>query len=526
MRLERLKILLSVVILVSILLVVRVFHTMIIAGSSLRTQADENRFWHKLIFPPRGIIFDRHHVPLVENTVMYARITGDPFAIHPTFEPINEHEALNELIVRPEVVERFSQRFYPFGNALAHVVGYVGYGSARSKVGQTGLERIFQTDLAGGTGIEQYEMNATGKLTRLVHVEEPPLGKDISVSIDAELSKKAADLMAGRKGAVIVSEIENSELLVLLSSPGFDPANVSGVLNAPDKPLLNRALSAYPPGSVFKMMTALAALKSGTIHADTLVRDEGELKVGEAVFRNWYFSSYGRTEGEISMVRALSRSNDIFFYKIAGLIGPDAIASMAKLFHLGEKTGIELPGEQAGLIPTPAWKEQVVGEKWYLGDTYHMGIGQGDVLVTPLQLNAMTAALARRGIWCKPTLLLSPPICEDLGLAKEDLKTVVSGMRDACSTGGTAFPFFAYNALQGEAQKIACKTGTAEHGGKDEKGNRATHAWFTMFYPLLSPRIAITVLLESEASAPYLEGSADAAPIAKAIWEFWLQSKP
>ena len=207
--------------------------------------------------------------------------------------------------------------------------------------------------------------------------------------------------------------------------------------------MLQRAVTGqYPPGSTFKLMTALSALQNGAITADTSVNDEGTLKIGEFSFGNWYFSQYGRVEGEVKLIKAIQRSNDIYFYKVAEWVGPAKLAAFARLFHFGRPSGIELSGEAGGTIPDPEWKVKTVGEPWYLGDTYHMGIGQGDVLVTPLQLNQMTAAIAYGGVWCKPHLLFQDKVqCEDLGVSPEHLVSVIEGMKAACSPGGTAFPF-------------------------------------------------------------------------------------
>lgn len=529
-KIHRIRMLFVLFVCIATLLAIRIFHVMVISGDELRSKADDNRFFHKYFSPPRGIIFDRNDNPLVSNVVLYAKIIGDPKSLHPKVEPIDEHQALELLISNPETVVTLQKRFYPFGNALSHVVGYLGFPAEgdqsilNERVGKSGLELTLNSQLRGEVGSHEYEINAKGSLTRLIKTIEPTYGKDLKISLDAELSVQSSQLLEGKKGAVIVSEIETSQIIVMVSGPTYDPLNLADSLEDSNKPLLNRALQPYPPGSVFKMMTSLAALKMGKLDADRLINDEGEIKVGEAVFRNWYFTSYGKTEGEINLVKALSRSNDIFFYKIASEIGPDQIAAMANAFHLGQKTGVELSGEQAGLTPTPSWKENKIGEKWYLGDTYHMGIGQGYLLVTPLQVNAMTAALARGGVWCRPTLLQGTPICEDLGIDKDHLKLISLGMRDACSSGGTAFPFFEHNSKVEEAQKVVCKTGTAEFGPRDEKGHRPTHAWFTMYYPMEKPKIAITVLLESSQGQVFLEGSGDAAPIAKTIWELWLAS--
>ena len=188
-----------------------------------------------------------------------------------------------------------------------------------------------------------------------------------------------------------------------------------------------------------------------------------------------YFSQYGRTEGEISLVKALQRSNDIYFYKAAEWIGPDALARFARLFKYGTRTGVELTSESVGVIPDRAWKKEVMREQWYLGDTYHMGIGQGDVSATPLQVHAATAAIANDGVWCQPRLVASSPTkCEDLGVSLEYLKVIREGMKEACAPGGTAFPFF-----DGKPVVVACKTGTAEIGEKDEKGTPYT--WMAHF---------------------------------------------
>lgn len=517
---------------VIVLLSLRILHLSVFLGEQLRQQADENRFFRKVFFPPRGVVFDRGGIPLVQNSVLYAQIVGDPLVAHPRISPIDEHKALDLLVSQPEMVEKLYQRFYTFGSDTSHVLGYVGFPALHDsgeyfseKIGKDGLERYLEKELRGSYGIEEYEINAHGSIQRLVRVIDAKPGKDTTISIDSSLTQKAAELMRGRTGAVVVSDISTAQVLVLVSSPAYDPMNISPSLGDPGKPLLNRALQAYPPGSVFKMITALAALKKGSIDDDTLIKDEGEVRVGDQVYRNWYFSAYGKTEGDINVTKALARSNDVFFYKVAEKVGPESIAELSSLFHLGKRTGLELRGERAGLVPLPSWKEKTVGEKWYLGDTYHMGIGQGYVLTTPLQINAMTAALARRGVWCRPTLMMSERECEELSIPKKDLETVIMGMMDACSSGGTGVPFFGYNGTVEQALRVACKTGTAEQGARDEKGNRPTHAWFTMFYPAQSPEVAITVLLESTSEQKFLEGSSDAAPIAKAIWDAWVSSQ-
>jgi penicillin-binding protein 2 len=250
----------------------------------------------------------------------------------------------------------------------------------------------------------------------------------------------------------------------------------------------------------------LAGLETGAINADTSVLDEGILRVGDYEYRNWYYTQYGRTEGEISLVRALARSNDIYFYKVAEWTGPDKLAEFSQLLGLGKKTGIELNAEAAGLIPTPSWKEKTLGEPWYLGNTFHMGIGQGNILTSPIQIAQLTQAVANDGELCSARLInLSQPTesssaesieqeqnCAQLSLNPDNLALVMNGLLGACSPGGTAYPFFTHNQQmlnnqeglsyeeQFEAGAVACKTGTAEFGAVDEQGHRKTHGWFTL----------------------------------------------
>lgn len=516
------------------LLIVRMGDVMVVRGDAFRKRADDNRFFTRVLTPHRGIILDRNNTLLVKNNPRYRKIVGNVHALHPELVDIDQKEAFDLMIQAPEQLVYENTRVSLFGPALAHVIGYTGFVdpsrdqdvvSLSQRVGKTGIEKEFDTQLRGIFGSQQFEMSAKGSIVGLLSQTKATSGLEIKTSIDAVLTTHAYELLAGQPGSIIVSDIEGSQVLVMTSSPSFSINDVAPALYDDGKPLINRSLHAYPPGSVFKMITALAGLESGSIDENTTVKDEGQITVGEQTFGNWYFRQYGRTEGEIAVVRALARSNDIYFYKIAEEVGIEDIAAMSTRFHLGDATGIELPSEDAGLVPTPAWKEKRKGEKWYLGDTYHVGIGQGDVLTTPLQINAMTAAIARKGVWCRPTILSSDRReCEDLELHETNLDLVRRGMKEACSDSGTAFPFFEWNSKATEEQKVACKTGTAEHGGQDSQGRRKTHAWFTMFYPFEKPAIAITVMLESTQEKPFLEGSRDAAPIAKRIWELWHES--
>lgn len=417
------------------------------------------------------------------------------------------------------------------GSDFAHVTGYLGevtpdevgkidpnctWRGPRKLgqlIGKAGLEKEYNCLLSGTDGEDLIEVNSKGEKIRELGKKEPIPGKDLHTNIDFFLQKKAAEAMQGKIGAVIATDTKG-EVLVYYSSPGFDPANPSGSLNNSDLPFFDRVIAGtFHPGSVFKPVVALGALEQGVIDENYRFNDTGAISVktlyGNYSYSNWYYTQYGRTEGEIGVVRAIARSTDTFFYKVGEMLGPDAIASWADKFGLGEKTNIDLPGEVAGLIPTPDWKEKIKGERWFLGNTYHMSIGQGDIAVTPIEINRYVAALAS-GKLCRPYLnsLLSPD-CKDLKLDQKDLDLVKEGMVGVCSSGGTGYTFFDF------IPRVACKTGTAEVGTDGEP-----HAWFILFAPYDNPEIAVTVLVERGG-----EGSSVAGPIARKIMDQWKLEK-
>jgi len=276
-------------------------------------------------------------------------------------------------------------------------------------------------------------------------------------------------------------------------------------------PMLNRAIGAhYPPGSTFKIVSLVAGLEEGKIDRETIYKDTGQVKIGDFVYNNWYFTQYGRVEGEIDLITALKRSTDTFFYKMGEWVGAVKLADWAREFNLGSKTKIDLPGEIAGLVLDPKTKKESRGESWFLGNTYHLAIGQGFLLTTPLQVNTMTSVIANRGKLCPPKINLDQKVdCRDLSLEPETLDLIEEGLKEVCLPEGTAFPFFDFE------PRVAGKTGTAEFGDFEDR----THAWFTAYAPADEPEIVVTVLLEAGG-----EGSYDAAPIAKEIFEFWFEN--
>lgn len=600
------------------LLFLRLGDIQLVNGSTYKEQADENRFFNQVLPAQRGLVLDRYGEPLVWNVQQYFQLS-DPKVLFPIKTPISRDAALQLIASQGgEAVTTRPQRLYRYPSSLAHTVGYVGEVTAEDlqkdsalkpgmMLGKAGLELQYEERLRGQEGKVVYEVDALGKKQRQVQTQPALPGKDLGTTVDPYLSEYAARQLGDALGTVIVTDASTGKVLALTSRPTFDPNVFSQVSEDPEREaqrkqqvqqlfqdprnlFFNRAISgAYPPGSTFKLVTALAGLEADKIDGSTQVVDEGVLRVGEFEFGNWYYRQYGRTEGSIGLQRAIARSNDIFFYKAAEWIGPSALAEFARMFGFGARTGIELPAEARGLVPDPEWKESVRGEKWYLGNTYHYGIGQGDLLTTPIQIAQMSQAIANDGLLC-PLSLLSGTYesgaqvkgnetdCRQVGLTTEHLRMVQEGMVAACSANGTAFPFFSYNEGKVDTSRsveyslaqgaVACKTGTAEFGGANEEGHRKTHALFTAFFNLpratgsaelatatpsaltaeqsrvkpvgemsddelktlwsdkvkqfgFPSKLSITVLLESDETVPFREGSADAAPVAKKIVD-WL----
>lgn len=558
---------------VLVVLALRAFDLQIVQGKELKEVAEQNRVFHKRIIANRGILLDRFGKPLVYNKPIYYQLQY-PNRLYTQRTVIEESKALDLLTASASTVFTQQYREYVAPESLSQVVGYVAPVNKEDLdrnpdfhlhqfIGKVGLEAVYEPDLAGIDGEVVYETNAKGEILRKISEQEPKSGDTIRTTLDSELSDFVFSLLKGKKGAIMVGNSDTGEVLSLVSSPTFNANDFSrpvyseqeeqerrSKLNQyfqdPNKLFFNRALAGgYPPGSIFKPVTALGGLEADAFDAETTVDDEGILKVGDFEYGNWYYSQYGRVEGSLSLVRAIARSNDIFFYKAAEWLGPDRLAQMARLLGLGAKTGIELPAEASGIVPDPQWKEKTIGEHWFLGNTYHFGIGQGDLLVTPVQMFQVLTLFANRGKLCAPTLIKNKEgNCKNISVTQEHLDLIREGMQQACSSGGTAYPFFPWNSA--EEDKVFCKTGTAEFGAADAKGHRKTHGWFEAFTHLplhelpmdqssvstthveqkkeqYPQNIAIIVLVESDEDQPYKEGSRDAAPLALEILK-WLKA--
>lgn len=576
------------------ILTLRLFQLTIIRGHELRALADGNRTRELVRHAPRGMIYDRTGKIISQNVAHFRLLTpctsSSSNGCRQTISKAEGEQLKVEGLPPGSFLEVDYTRVYPYPFSLAHILGYTGEINDREmsdeyyklhkyrvgdRIGRQGAESLFEEKLRGRDGRELVEVDASGRILRtLGQVAEIP-GENVTLTLDADLSQVARDAFPpGMKGAVIVTKPTTGEILVAYSAPSFSLTDFASGLSStaysalvenPAQPLFNRVIGGvYPPGSTFKIVTSIAALEEGAITKDTKVEDIGVIKIGPFSFPNWYFLQYGKTEGLVDLVKALGRSNDIYFYKAGEWVGISSLAAWAGKIGIGRASGLPLGGEAIGLFPDPAWKKSHFtsaadredrNDEWYLGDTYHVAIGQGYLLATPLQVNRWTNVIASGGKLCKPTLekvLSSKSLvqsCDDLGIKKTNIDLIIRGMVAACATGGTGWPFFNFTVdkfvqsdqlvqLDKQSQKIqipiACKTGTAEYG--DPK-NR-THAWFTAFGPVPNdytklasqgqalrsgenvisgePEISVTVLVEAGG-----EGSYVAAPIAKEIFQAW-----
>ncbi|MBI4050350.1 MAG: penicillin-binding protein 2 [Candidatus Doudnabacteria bacterium] len=459
-------------------------------------------------------------------------------------------------------------RDYKDAAVFAHALGYVGKINAQEfellasegylfndSLGKTGVEQIYETDLRGEFGERQVEVDAKGVVKKVFGEKDPVPGSNLYLNIDAGLQKKLYEALTKRlvaltrkKAAAIAMDPRSGRILAFLSLPSFDnnlfaegisPDAYQKLISDKNQPLFNRAISGiYPPGSTVKPMVAASALQEGTITTRTIIDDRGYI-----VIRNiyggpdYYFYGYGRKAlGLMDVRRAIELSSDIFFYIVGGGYDPVNIAGLGieklaeyyRQFKLGSRLDIDLPGEEEGLVPDPEWKrgyfaEDPLSARWYLGDTYHVSIGQGDLLVTPLQILSWTATIANGGKIYKPFLAdriqdnqgelirkFEPEIVGEPQIEAQYLGVVREGMRQAV-VSGTA------RSLNSLPITSAGKTGTAQF---DARNPNRTHAWFTAFAPYEEPQIAIVVLIEDGG-----EGGVNSVPVVREVLDWWAKER-
>jgi len=536
----------------------RLVQLQLLRGSRYRALSAENRLRIVRRYAPRGMILDRAGRVMATNRLRFdvavvperinrtqrsavagrlARLLGVPASLvsermaapHPPFEPVVVAADVGRdavarvgesalLLPGVEVVLRPVRR-YPNGALAAHLLGYVREISSKEletraasgyrlgdSIGKAGLERRWESTLRGEDGGEQVEVDRAGRPVRVIGKQEPIPGRDLVLTLDADVQAAAEAGLAGRRGAVVAMDPRNGDIIALASAPTFDPnvfaRRVSreqwAALTGPGKPQSNRATTGrYQPGSVFKLVTALTALEAGRADTSSRFYCPGSLKVSDHVFHCWR----RRGHGAIGFLDGFAQSCNVMFMTLGRRVGPTAMASMARRLGVGQLSGIDLAEEQSGLIGDPQWRREHGRRRWSIGDTCQMAIGQGDLLITPIQAARMMAAVANGGRLVTPRLRKQDPVrSEPVGLQPNSLAVVRQGLR-AVVERGTG------RAARDPDLAIAGKTGTAEnpHG--------PPHAWFVGYAPADDPRLVVAVLVEQGG-----HGGAVAAPIAKAVF--------
>src|SRR6266545_2106775 len=553
------------------------WYIQLVRGDEYRQMAEENRLRKLPIQAPRGLIYDRHGRLLVENIPSYnlmldrsrstdlpgalafaAGVVGRPVAELrsildryrgiPDFTPVLLAENLSlaqvarfhvNSLEHPEFeVEIQHLRLYRHGAQTAAFLGYLGEVTqdeidrtdGRYKpgdlVGKKGLEQAYDAELRGEEGERAVVVDSRGEPLEVFGEKPAVPGKTLKLTIDLELQQEAARWLEGpeRVGAIVAMDPRNGEILALVSSPGYNPNIFArrlqvddwrALLDDPNKPLQNRAIqNTYSPGSTFKVIMATAGLTEGVFNEHTRVFCGGSGVFYGRVFRCWKKGGHGSVDAR----SAIKGSCDVFFYTLGQKLGIERIARYARMFGLGQPTGIDIGGEKKGLVPDPDWSLKARGFKWYPGETISVSIGQGPVLMTPLQMASMAAMIANGGYRVTPHLVedadVPPPV--HVPFDPHALRIVREGMWAVVNEpGGTA-----YVSARVPGAEIAGKTGTVQVIAQAQRLDAHAlpfkyrdHAWFTSFAPLNNPEIVVAVFAEHGGS-----GSHSAAPIAQAIY--------
>lgn len=573
----------------------RLFYLQVTNHDYYTTQSHDNRVKLVPIAPTRGLIFDRHGVVLAENQPAYRlEITPEQvpdmdalLAKLQSILDINEDDidqfrrSLRHKHTFDSIGIRFNlsdqevarvatiqhrlpgvqivaglNRYYPLGETLAHVVGYVGRLDERdlrnvdstnylntSHIGKSGIEKYYESRLHGEIGYQQVETNAEGRILRVLQQTPPTPGENIHLTLDAPLQAIAEQALENYNGAIVAMDPNNGDILALVSKPGFNPNLFVNGIGHRDfenlqknsaQPLYNRALlGRYPPGSTIKPFIGLAGLKYGITHEHYQMYCPGfyVLPIGEErKFRDWKKQGHGT----VDLDTAITESCDVYFYDLALNLSIDRIYPFLKAFGFGDKTGIDMPVENGGLLPSRDWKRQRKGQPWFPGETLNIGIGQGFLLATPLQLTVATATLANQGKHVLPRLLLDNRNTGNIVTGTDPLLQEVKPRQWEYIRQAMVH---VVNSIHGTARKIASpdykiagKTGTSQVFGikqeeEYEEANVALklrdHALFIAYAPAEKPKIAIAVVVENGGS-----GGSVAAPIAGKILKHYMAVNP
>ena len=565
-----------------VVIIGRLYYLQIVESDKYQTMSDENRISTRFLVPPRGMIFDRNGEIIAKNeqnfqALLIAEQAPDIATTLDTFKkiiPLSEDEEKRlekEIKAKRRFIpiklkdnltwEEVSQillhapdlpgveineglvRSYPYADLYAHVLGYIGPVSEEDKnanplymvpgfkIGKSGLEKFYDYKLQGKSGTVKLEVNAYGRVMKEIERQPGTEGDSLTLTIDTRLQKAATEAFGIHSGAAVVLDVNTGEILAMVSVPSFDPNLFTNGIsykhwdelrNNERNPLINKAVAGqYSPGSTFKIVVALAALEAGVINANTRYYCAGGMKVGTSRFHCWKHAGHG----SLNVVEALKYSCDIFFYETSLRLGIDGIHDMAHTLGLGTlfNTGLD---EKSGLIPSKAWKKARQGTQWTQGDSANSGIGQGYVLVTPLQLATMLARVVNGGYEVTPTFIKNPKKAKNkfkrLNISTRNLELVKQGMYEVVNAvGGTA----ARAKFNLDGARMGGKTGTTQVRRISIRERRTgiisdsnlpwrlrNHAWFMGYAPANNPRYAVAVIVEHGSS-----GSGVAAPIASKI---------
>ncbi|MFH1965280.1 MAG: penicillin-binding protein 2 [Acidobacteriota bacterium] len=573
----RLRFFQIVILLVLSVFILRVWQITVARYSYYTELAERNQLRNITVLAPRGLIKDREGRILADNVNSFSLVlyrdktdciecTVDKLArglgfdknellsvleenrIVPSFRPVTLVEKLtlpqvSWVLARyrecPELdITEVPKRNYRYSSLASHIIGYVGrispeelaspsYQDAKPghTVGKNGVERVRNSQLMGQDGVRTVLVDSVGRIQEELKFQQPEKGSDITLSIDIDLQELAEQELGDRAGALVALNPENGEILALASMPGFDPNSFSSgisqeqwgaLINDPDKPLLNRATgSVFAPGSIFKVILAVAGLETGLINEKTSVFCGGSINLYGRPFR------CTSSHGEVRLKEALRHSCNIYFYLLGQEMGIDRIAEFSTRFGLGVPTGIDLPNEVSGLVPTSEWKKRVMGEPWYAGETISVSIGQGRINATPLQIARAIGIIATGKI--PPVHVVKPPYpaegeapIPEAAFSPEHLEAVRKGMWSAVNDWGTGWR------AKVDGFDVCGKTGTAQLISRevreklsDEAKELFTHnAWFVGFAPLEKPEIVVAVIVQSGGG-----GGASAAPVAGKIFD-------
>ena len=573
---------------------------------SYQYRSDKNRIQVQPLAPPRGLIFDRNGLLLADNRpssalgivvervedleAMIQRVRGIVTLSEEQVEqfyqrvkrsrrpgePVALAENLSNADIAALAVDRHYldgvkvitrlQRYYPQAGIAAHAVGSVRRMTeedlrqvdpsryrATQFVGKRGVEAYYESDLHGRPGFQQVETDAHGRVTRIIDIDPPSVGRNITLYLDAQLQRAAVNALGERRGAIVALDPKTGGVLALVSKPSYDPNQfVVGMSDSEFRalsesvylPLFNRATNGqYAPGSTFKPVVGLAGIASGAMQWDTKIEDRGSFRLtgGEREYRDWSWTvDDSGGQGIVDLRKAIYRSSNVYFYDVASRLDIDYLARFAGEFGFGQNLAVDIRDASRGLVPDPEWKLGAKGEKWYQGDSVNLGIGQGDLLVTPLQIATYAAMIANRGRVVRPRMVMSgddkstasfapPPAEQTSDLSAEDWQQIVAAMEDVVHLGGQGFrgngTAWAYIG-QSIGYRMAGKSGTAqvveirqgeEYDEEDLSEFRRKHAWFMAFAPVEDPQIALAVLVENGGG-----GSSVAAPVAKEVIDAYL----